>query len=540
MKKSHSLLFVLCFALATQFVNAQIPVAWAATYNGPSGLQDNARAIAVDAAGCVYVAGFGSNTSQNWDMTTAKYSADGNLIWARHYDRGVGFHDEGRDMVLDADANVYVTGYSMGSGTVMDIVTIKYDSSGTQQWVSFYIGPANDDAYSVAVNSVGDVFVCGTSVSVSSGSWDAITIKYNASGVQQWAQTYDGSASGDDFLYQLALDGSSNVYVTGAADELSTDDDFLTIKYDSSGTQQWLQTSGVSGNDFANAITLDNNNNVIVTGRSSMLGAPDFFTIKYSNSGTQQWTARYNYAANHFEEASDVATDNAGYIYVTGSGMELPNTNYPSDFVTVKYSPSGGEVWVKRYDGGFGGSDGAVAIAVDDTANVYITGGSENVSNGDGITIKYDSSGTLEYELRYHSQLNRHESAAAIVLHNGDIFIAGTIQDAITLSNNDMFTIRYSYTAVGISEAGINNDEYTVYPVPASDVINIHSENGNLNATSYCIYSVTGALITKENCSAVGGNTLAINVSNLQNGSYILVLENEDGSTQIRRRFVKE
>ncbi|MBK6772393.1 MAG: SBBP repeat-containing protein [Ignavibacteria bacterium] len=68
-------------------------------------------------------------------------------------------------LAVDGSGNVYVTGYSTGSGQRFDYATIKYNSSGVQQWVARYNGPGNsiDYANSLAVDGSGNVYVTGIS-----------------------------------------------------------------------------------------------------------------------------------------------------------------------------------------------------------------------------------------------------------------------------------------------------------------------------------------------------------------------------------------
>lgn len=521
--------------------SAQIPLAWGNRYNAPPDQSDEGRSIAVDNAGYVYVTGTSMNTAGNFDITTVKYSPSGAQVWVRIFDRGIGDNDEGKSLVLDANANVYIVGNSRGNGTSTDIATIKYDSSGTQLWASFFNGVANgmEEGRSIAVNNTGDVFVCGLT-SDANFYFDAITIKYNSTGGQQWAQIYNGTISGSDELLDLAIDASSNVYVTGNTESSSANFDVLTIKYNSAGTQQWLMTYNgpASSGDYGKSITLDLNNNVIVASYSFETNQWfDMLTIKYSNTGSQLWTARYNHAANRYEEAWDVKCDAAGFIYVVGQGQATGNNSTPPDCVTLKYSPAGGQVWVKRWDGGFSNDDDrAYCVALDDTANVYVGGYSRNGSNLDYITIKYDSSGTEEFALRFNSQYNRDEQIYAIAVDNGDIFVTGTSSSSAV--NSDYLTIKYSYSSVGIFEPNISNSTFDILPNPASDYCvitlkEILSSNGSMQ-----IVDIAGKVVQTQNLNA-GIQNFTIDISSLPAGSYFISIIAEDSEIPAQSRFIK-
>jgi len=113
-------------------VQAQVAQAWVARYNGSGNGEDQANAVAVDSAGNVYVTGFSYGTLS--DYATIKYDSSGNQLWAARYNGPGNDEDRANAMAVDAAGNVYVTGESWDSG-VTDYATIKYDSSGNQVWV---------------------------------------------------------------------------------------------------------------------------------------------------------------------------------------------------------------------------------------------------------------------------------------------------------------------------------------------------------------------------------------------------------------------
>jgi uncharacterized delta-60 repeat protein len=342
---------------------------WVAVYNSPGYYEDYAHAMVVDGSGNVYVTGgsYGPGTSS--DYLTIKYNTNGDTIWARRYDGpAIEYNDdEARAIAVDGSGNVYVTGSSGGSGTYYDYATIKYNSLGQEQWVVRYNGPGNrgDFADAIAVDGFGNVYVTGYSYG-SGTDYDYATIKYSSAGVEQWVQRYNGLENGYDEARAIAADVSGNVYVTGYSYSSGTSGDYATIKYNSAGVQQWVQRYGM-GYSYARAITVDGFGNVYVTGYSSSY---DYVTIKYNSNGIERWVARYDGSGSGSGYATAIAVDNWENVYVTGRSND--------DYATVKYNTNGVEEWVARYNGPGNLTDVANALAVDGFGNVYVAGESDN------------------------------------------------------------------------------------------------------------------------------------------------------------------
>jgi len=208
---------------------------------------------------------------------------------------------------------------------------------------------ASDDvAQAVAVDSSGNVYVTGHNYDPIGGDW--VTAKYNNSGVLQWIRKYNGPGNNTDWPYALAVDTSSNVYVTGYSTGSGTGADITTIKYNSAGTVQWVRryNGPISGVDIARDIAIDSTGNVYVTGYSYGTGTVnDYVTIKYSNTGVLQWVRRYNGPGNSSDSASSIALDGSGNVFVTGQSTGS-GTGY--DYATTKYNNAGVLQWVRRYN----------------------------------------------------------------------------------------------------------------------------------------------------------------------------------------------
>jgi uncharacterized delta-60 repeat protein len=432
------------FLVALQ-VNAQVTQEWVARYNGP-GNSDQASAIAVDNEGNVYVTGqsYGGGSSDN-DYATIKYNSSGDTLWVQRYNGPANSWDEAKAIAVDNEGNVYVTGSSRGVETDYDYATIKYDSLGVEQWVRRYNGPANlgDLATAIAVDNEGSVFVTGYSRGVETRH-DYATIKYSSLGVEQWVRRYNGPADSSDAARAIAVDNEGNVYVTGSSAGDGTGGDYATIKYSSLGVEQWVQryNGPANSSDRANAIAVDNEGNVYVTGYSVGDGTGnDYATIKYSSLGVEQWVQRYNGPSNNSDGATAIAVDNEGNVYVTGSSR---GDGTDSDYATIKYSSLGVEQWVQRYNGPGNGQDIANAIAVDNEGSVFVTGYSRGSEpNYDYATIKYDSLGVEQWVQRYNGPANNSDIARAIAVDNeGNVYVTGVSGGDGT--GSDYATIKYT------------------------------------------------------------------------------------------------
>lgn len=368
--------------------------------------------------------------------------------------------DNSRAIVMDGSGNVYITGNSFGgSSTDMDYCTIKYNAYGVQQWVARFNGTGSftDQANAIAVDKYGNVFVTGWAHmepgGLDCGTIDYVTIKYNANGVQQWMKRYEGPGGADDIAYAITIDDASNVYVTGSSYGGSSKDDIATIKYNSDGVQQWvIRYNGPSNDvDAGRAIGLDANGYVFVTGNSFQTShGADFITIKYSPAGVQQWASRYNGPGNGDDIANALVVDLFGNVIVTG-GSKGSTSN--SDYATVKYDPIGVQQWVSRYNGPGNGIDESRGIVTDLSGNVFVTGYSmgTTTTNYDFATIMYVSDGSELWVKRYNGPANLIDKACGIAISRKPCSKPLVI---------DAPCWTYSIYVTGQSQASTTNNDY--------------------------------------------------------------------------------
>lgn len=376
---------------------------WTNRYNGPGNSDDQPKALALDDTGNVFVIGTTGILGEPGDYLTLAYSSDGVPLWMNRYNGAGNNHDFPRAIALDSRGNVFVTGSSLTVSS-RDYATVAYSKSGAPLWTNLYNGPANgsDSALAVAVDGSGKVFVTGGSMPDTS-SREYATVAYSSTGARLWADHYNGPAKGFGDGRAVALDKSGNVFVTGNSAGSGTTNDFATIAYSSSGVVLWTNRYNGPGNsnDIGNAIAVDSEGTVFVTGSSTGSGSGfDYATIAYSNGGVPLWTNRYNGPGNGNDIPFALALDSEGNVFVTGSSAGT-GTSY--DYVTLAYSNAGVPLWTNRYTHSTDGNKVA-SLAVDLAGNAFVTGTTSIDSIASFVTIKYSSS------LRPYLQLQRDEN----------------------------------------------------------------------------------------------------------------------------------
>jgi uncharacterized delta-60 repeat protein len=533
--KTNTFLLTFIFSMLLSYNSfSQVTQEWVARYNGPANSWDWAYSIAVDSSGNVYVTGE-SNDGFYSDYATVKYNSTGVEQWSVRYNGPGNNEDVAKSIAVDGSGNVYVTGWSMGSSTGDDYATIKYNSSGVEQWVSRYDGgeTLTDQAKSIAVDGSGNAYVTGTSFN-SVTQHDYVTIKYNTAGVQQWVQRYSASAIGEDYAAALKVDGSGNVYVTGQGEVGGQGYNYVTVKYNTAGAQQWVASyDGTTGDDKAYSIAVDVSGNVYVTGESDGGGSlSDYATVKYNSAGVQQWASRYNGPGNNIDQAKSVAVDGGGNVYVTGNskhGAALETM----DYATIKYNPAGVQQWVQRYNGQYDGSDAANSIVVDGSGNVYVTGESQfTATDYDYITIRYSSSGVEQWN-QFYNAADSYDRAQSIALDgSGNVYVTGysvgngTDYDYATIKYSQSIGIRIISTEFPKSFSLKQN-----YPNPFNPSTRIRflipAGIGSNNTVMLKVYNVLGseiAVLVSEKLSP-GTYEVDWNASTYPSGVYYYRLE---------------
>jgi hypothetical protein len=302
------------------------------------------------------------------ELVLVKYDSSGVQLWDRTWGGIAG--NGGVGVAVDSSANVYVVGLTnnWGAGD-FDLLLVKYDSSGVQQWNRTWGGSNEEIGWGVAVDSSDNVYVSGWTYSFGAGNMDMVLVKYDSSGVQQWNRTWGGS--NEDGGLGVAADSSDNVYLAGRAKSFGAgNSDMVLVKYDSSGVQQWNHTWGGSNNDRVWGVAVDSSDNAYLTGRTYSFGAgdSDLVLVKYDSSGVQQWN--HTWGGSSLDRGTAVAFDSSDNVYASGYTNSFGAGS--EDMVLVKYDSSGVQQWNRTW--GVSDDDDCFGVAVDSSDNVYLSG----------------------------------------------------------------------------------------------------------------------------------------------------------------------
>ncbi len=276
--------------------NASGTTAWPpAVYN--SGRDDLPTDVAFDAAGNIFLAGYSKNVSGDvWYV--AKYDgATGSRLWDKSYaGQGIG-DNQPRSAAVDAAGNLYVTGFGTNSAGDEEMVTIKYTgTTGAPIWQVVHNGmtttPGGDDrGISIAIDPIdGAIVVGGTSYRTVTDS-DFHLRRYNAAdGTIIWERNFDRPVS-YDYVSAMAVDSSGYIYVTGTTRSGPDTDfsydataDIMALIYDFEGTFLGATTYNGNGREkAATAISANYQGESFIAGFSRNASNPDYLVLKLTN-----------------------------------------------------------------------------------------------------------------------------------------------------------------------------------------------------------------------------------------------------------------
>lgn len=419
--------------------------------------------------------------------------------WVATYNGvGVGCNTP-RKSAVDKFGNYIVAGSSENSADY-DYVVLKYNTSGNLLLSRRYNSPVNRYDYltDMVLDDSGNIYVTGESqVEATGGDLDWITIKYKPNGDTAWIRSFEWTGGGPDEPYSIALDKKNNIFITGFCLASSPNGrDMVTAKYNYNGDLQWAKgySSKNNGSDWGYAVVVDDSNNVYSSGYGSIPEGNEIVTIKYNSNGDQIWIRKFPTLGGDYLRPVKSAKDKYDNIIV--NGYYYPGEQYA--FNTIKYNKNGDLLW-NRYYKGAGNLNFCFALCTDSSANVYVAG--RNTSTGTGndfLTIKYNEFGDTSWIRIYDGGFEQGDEVHDMIVDIfGNVYTTGKTDSLDGTAN--YLTMKYdsSGNIKWIKKYGIGVYNEIPYCISLDNSSNIIvSGNNRITSNNSAIRTIKYSLIS--------------------------------------------
>ncbi len=297
-----------------------------------------------------YIIASSSNLNFNSKWITIKFDNNGQQKWASYEDKDSSSDAYETPLLINVDNNfISVLGYE-NKNNISDFFLIKYDANGNKISERSYLDTTNEYVERVELDNLGNLYTAGFMQNP-----DKIyLIKFDSFGNKAWSTNFlSGGIKGAETGMNLVFDNTGYIFLTTEDSTKRADiNEVITSQYDiNSGKEIFTIRSNEYLQHQAVSMIMDNNRNTYFAGwiENGKGGNKNFLTLKYDPFGKMLWSSRYFGPEHSIDMADAVAVDNNGNVYVTGESIGI-NSNF--DFATIKYNSNGEEEWSVRYDGG--------------------------------------------------------------------------------------------------------------------------------------------------------------------------------------------
>jgi len=313
------------------------------------------------------------------DVYLLKCNDSGDTLWTRTYG---GLEDDNGWCVKEtSDKGYIITGFTNSYNARMnDVLLLKTDADGKEQWRKTFGGPGDDIAWSIVLNEDDGFTIAAQTNSSGHGELDAYLIRTNNNGDTLWTRTYGGPETDRVFSVDLTKDGSillaGITYSFGAGDR-----DAYLLKTDRNGNLLWQKTYGGPGYDNAHTVIVNQKDEIILTGYGDYwghAGKMDMFLKQITLEGESIWTQTYGGEEN--DRAMTVFQTRDGGYALTGFTQSYGKGDW--DAYVVKTGAMGDTSWTRT--NGTSAGDYGYDIIQSRKGEYFVTGWSHGFGHPEG------------------------------------------------------------------------------------------------------------------------------------------------------------
>jgi Beta-propeller repeat len=374
---------------------------------------DSIRAMALDAQQNLFVLGettglingAGSTSFGGKDLFVSKFTPNGSLTWQKQI--GSSYTDEARALLVRADGSVLIGTYNLSRS---EVGLIKLSATGDIVWEGQILltNESNLNISSLVQDASNNVYLAGSSVGTqrTSGT-DALVAMYSSVNIDQntsmpnptWKKTFTSNGSKSDEIRGVTFDSSQNLIMAGTtagafnAMTSAGKQDLFVARFPAAElghaivpASLEINQTGTTNDDEASAIAADSSGNVYVTGftnggTGTGPAHDSGFLQRFDSSLAATWTSTL--ATNDSSNAENLAVSvDQGSIYVTGKTSGPIGTTVlagASDMTVARFEADGSRTWLKQF--GTVASDAGLSIVVRN-GRVIVGGYSNDSLNG--------------------------------------------------------------------------------------------------------------------------------------------------------------
>lgn len=519
-----AVLLILCTSLQ---VYAQTE-RWVYQYNGPANNSDVAKSIVYGTDGNIYASGYSMGTGTSDDLIVISLNKDaGDTNWVYRYNGPADSADRANSIVYGADGNIYIAGYSRGSGTGDDFTVISLTSDGIERWVYRYNGPAdsNDCASSLVYGSDGNIYAAGWLDAIEFSGYPMVPGKFviislTSTGGERWVYQYIGPFSDRGEAYSIDYGTDGNIYAAGFSRDSGVGEDFVVISVTALGDERFVYRD-IGG--VANSLVYGGDGNIYAAGYTTDSWF-DVLVISLTSAGAERWVYVYSgppgSSGDDLDEAYSLVYGADGNIYVAGVSDSTDAITPTADFTVISLTSSGSERWVYRYVAA--GNDRANSLVYGTDDYIYAAGNTYNLR-----IVSLTPLGSERWSYQYDGGTYRDEAYSIVYGADSNIYTSG-------MSNNYLvwrpdFIIISLDPELGIegqSSGKINKGIVLLTSTIQNNNLEFTLSLAEPSNVTLFLHSITGERILSWRISVPSGTSCYTkNLPTLSSGVYVLKAE---------------
>jgi hypothetical protein len=402
------------------------------------------------------------------DTFLLKTDISGIEQWSRVYG-GSGW-DEGHCVQRTDDGGYIIVGYTESFGVgEEDVYLVKTDASGNEEWSETFGGSDMDKGNAVQQTDDGGYIIVGSTGSFGGGGSNVYLVKTDSYGIGQWSRAFGGDNTESGRSVRQTLDGGYIIAGYTEWYDSGYKSDVYLIKTDALGIEQWSRTFDVNDKAKGYCVQQTDDGGYIIAGYTSSyaVGWEDVYLLKTDAQGNEQWSRIHGGRGDDFGFSVDCTID-GGYI-IAGYSNSFDGGGY--DVYLLKTDEYGIEEWSQT----FGGTSIDKGNAVQQTADggYIVTGYTRSFGpGGDDVYLIYYKYG---YQPKPFSITNNgfgNLEIASMTLRDGDPWLGFSPAAPLTIPPGETaeitVTIDWYLTNPGINDERIivesNVPEMSPYP----------------------------------------------------------------------------